>query len=1063
MNRPRSPAMHRRAILKRPSGTRWLASAAPARATVLASFAVAAFMLATLPALAQPPSQDAARKAPSKQAAGAESLTSGQNLARRQDVQQQVRAMARDLVSAIVDIQLQQLEENDLTNSDLYGDIKAMRGHIDELIEAEMPRVVKLLAEVRGAAAAARDKQFVAARQTSRDILVQLLVERQRVLRRLRVAELAAQVRRLIEVQTKVLEVTQSLPEKPLTERETLTLSAVEDQRDAKAVYLRLHETIKEVSTWGGEVGTLASGALAMLQKALVDAEMESAARSLEQTRFADAAAKQDTALKALRELLKILERVQGAMKGEQQAIEQAIQALVDRQAEIREATKQADANELEQLTQQQSELQKDLDKLSQQAQSPQSLQEARQAAEEAAAKLFEGNPKEAVPQQDKVIENLSKAARQNDKEDAARLDNKLNNLAQSTQSMADLEAARRDLEKILQEQKQASAAAANQPAQAKPQENQIARELADVPRNRRLPQEVAARTAEAQQAASDAGARMEAPQPQRTEAARAAEQAIQRALSEAERALADAKRLQARDAMQAMAQAAQAVAKAAAVERDVAHQADASARKGGMQAGEAQELGQKQSDVKQTAADVAKRVEQAAPEAAKMLNAAALPIQQAAEQLQVAAQQPGESSKPAARDAATQANQAAEKLSQTAEQLNRKAAQAAERLAQLTAQQLQQAQQALQAVEQVNQNRPEPIAERMERLVQAEEHVRKAQAEELRASGRPEAARAAELAAQIEKTADKQARKALEDAAKQARAEAAKEAAAPAKNPDAPAQNRVGQAIEAARELAQADARKAAETLAEAAKTSDDAQRQMPPSGDLQKLAKAQQATAQGLQQAAHQLADAKKQLAQEAAKQMAAQARSARGLEDQAAPVDPGATGALQSAENQAVQAAVQLPQSPAAVPSSEKGVAEAMNRAEADLAARVQELKGDQALAQAVARPAGTGQQPPRPSDRESPQPADGGTAHKGEMVKNRVPLARSVQADASKPDRDSRGSVTPNADADAGRARQTEEPWLARLPPEVRAAIRANSQRRPPRGYEERLQRYYKNID
>ena len=39
----------------------------------------------------------------------------------------------------------------------------------------------------------------------------------------------------------------------------------------------------------------------------------------------------------------------------------------------------------------------------------------------------------------------------------------------------------------------------------------------------------------------------------------------------------------------------------------------------------------------------------------------------------------------------------------------------------------------------------------------------------------------------------------------------------------------------------------------------------------------------------------------------------------------------------------------------------------------------------------------------------------------------------------------------------------DPWLARLPPEVRSAIRANSQRTPPRGYEERMHKYFRNIE
>jgi hypothetical protein len=36
-------------------------------------------------------------------------------------------------------------------------------------------------------------------------------------------------------------------------------------------------------------------------------------------------------------------------------------------------------------------------------------------------------------------------------------------------------------------------------------------------------------------------------------------------------------------------------------------------------------------------------------------------------------------------------------------------------------------------------------------------------------------------------------------------------------------------------------------------------------------------------------------------------------------------------------------------------------------------------------------------------------------------------------------------------------------MAKLPPELRQAIRAQSQRAPPRGYESRLKRYFENVD
>ena len=58
-----------------------------------------------------------------------------------------------------------------------------------------------------------------------------------------------------------------------------------------------------------------------------------------------------------------------------------------------------------------------------------------------------------------------------------------------------------------------------------------------------------------------------------------------------------------------------------------------------------------------------------------------------------------------------------------------------------------------------------------------------------------------------------------------------------------------------------------------------------------------------------------------------------------------------------------------------------------------------------------------------------------------------------------------SVTPNEnrDSDAQAKKLESQPWFAKLPPELRKAIRAKSRRRPPRGYEERLRRYFENID
>jgi hypothetical protein len=40
---------------------------------------------------------------------------------------------------------------------------------------------------------------------------------------------------------------------------------------------------------------------------------------------------------------------------------------------------------------------------------------------------------------------------------------------------------------------------------------------------------------------------------------------------------------------------------------------------------------------------------------------------------------------------------------------------------------------------------------------------------------------------------------------------------------------------------------------------------------------------------------------------------------------------------------------------------------------------------------------------------------------------------------------------------------EEPWFAKLPPSLRNAVQAKTRHQAPRGYEERLKRYFQSVD
>ncbi len=172
----------------------------------------------------------------------------------KQEAQQRARGMAKELITGILDIQIKQLKENGLDKLPIYAEIVSMRKNIDKLVEAEMLDVVDILIKAQNGPSAERQARFNEARDKIREIVVKLSVERQNLLRRLKIAELAAQVRRLIQLETGVLRVSQTLPEQAAGKREQATLATIEDQRDVIVLFSQLVAMLGDVSTWGGPV-----------------------------------------------------------------------------------------------------------------------------------------------------------------------------------------------------------------------------------------------------------------------------------------------------------------------------------------------------------------------------------------------------------------------------------------------------------------------------------------------------------------------------------------------------------------------------------------------------------------------------------------------------------------------------------------------------------------------------------------------------------------------------------------------------------------------------------------
>lgn len=177
-------------------------------------------------------------------------------LERRATEQRQARAMARDLVTTVLDLQLRQLEENGLTELPLYRDIQTMRGELSDLVDGEMAAVIDQLAALEKSTGDEREAKLAEIRRTIRNIVVRLSVERRTLLRRLKSAEIAEQTRRLIALQSNVRDATAALPSRPAERRPTEALQVLEDQRDALSLFNPLTESLADIATWDGPVAT---------------------------------------------------------------------------------------------------------------------------------------------------------------------------------------------------------------------------------------------------------------------------------------------------------------------------------------------------------------------------------------------------------------------------------------------------------------------------------------------------------------------------------------------------------------------------------------------------------------------------------------------------------------------------------------------------------------------------------------------------------------------------------------------------------------------------------------
>lgn len=696
-----------------------------------------------------------------------------QALQRKQQDQQRARELARKLIESTLESQLAQLRENGLQEMPIYGDIQTMHENIERLVETEMAEVVDLLAAAQDRRGAVREAKFVEARQRIRDVIATLSVERHNLLRRLKTAEVAEQVRRLIALQNAALSGTRELPNQARSERESRALRLIEDERDVRELFLHLVEALADVRTWGGPISQGATDGLRVLKASETGSHLDEAVSTLGQAAFADSADHQQQVVFGLQRLLEVLARTQGLIDSEHADAQRKLQELVQQQTELREATRQSnlDDEDIESLVTRQQQLQRDLARVSEQlAETPEQERlwdQAQQAAQMASIQLFDADRPEAVESQGRVLGSLAALLELfNAAAPGVERDLSAEEYAGRIQR---LEYVRSELQEIRGQQASIAETAAETPLSAAELEQAVAESLRELSGAEELPDAVASSLQQASDASRSAAQTLAdaAGETQTSDGAtqaataevQAASVAMEHAAAQVNEALADARRAAIAVRIGELARAAEALERAAAAEHEVARTTSAARRSGEFSPAAAAEIHAIQSDVSGVAEKTADGLKTLAPDAVATLQAVA----EQSRQIAAAVGQPSLATDEdaALARAAQMAGENAEQLAGVAHELRSRIQKAAAELVSESEDQLESVTSAQEAVSEVPQTPLMRLTDQLARLQAAREQTRAAAALQERAAGRPDAARVMERAQAIEQAlqAQRQAR----------------------------------------------------------------------------------------------------------------------------------------------------------------------------------------------------------------------------------------------------------------------------------------------------------------
>ncbi|MFL2871283.1 MAG: hypothetical protein ACJZ8O_11125 [Pirellulaceae bacterium] len=324
--------------------------------------------------------------------------------------QQRAKDLTADLLKVLVDTQLEQLEDNQLTDIPLYQDLTSMRGRLGDLAMQKMPVVIDLLMQADVAKPNERQDLMKSVHVKMKDVLLDLLREREKLRLRRQHAELIERITEVVVKQTDTREDTVELS----TTNEQEILATARSQQDVSLLVTSFDNTLQIVADWSGELGKMATQCAKIIENEDVHSLLVKAETQLGDTEFSNAAGTQKEVIDALEQILNKIRRFEDPAWINADAKE-AAENILTAQEEIKEKIESGDLEdeeELNSLVEEQSLIREKLNRLKNALATNEDAVELAERAEEAAAEareaVFEGDEQEAVELQDEVIGTLA-------------------------------------------------------------------------------------------------------------------------------------------------------------------------------------------------------------------------------------------------------------------------------------------------------------------------------------------------------------------------------------------------------------------------------------------------------------------------------------------------------------------------------------------------------------------------------------------------------------------------------------------------------------------------------